>query len=62
MKINYYMNKYWYEQMMKMIEFDYEITKLIEEMSTLERNRYKEKWPLKGYIPPKHLRLPWYEY
>lgn len=54
------MNNYYYEEMMKMIEFDYEVTKLIQEMSTIKK--CKMKWPINGYIPPKHLRLPWYEY
>ena len=52
-----------FEQLMNDIHFDNELSELLYEMKAIHIPRLQKlKWPLRGYIPPKNLRLPMYNY
>tara|TARA_R110002050_G_scaffold8363_1_gene30695 strand:- start:407 stop:547 length:141 start_codon:yes stop_codon:yes gene_type:complete len=43
--------------------FDNELSELLYEMKAIHIPRLQKlRWPLRGYIPPKNLRLPMYNY
>lgn len=52
-----------YERWLKRIINDNELTELLDDMRYLKEpvDDY-EPWPMRGYIPPKPLRLPIYVY